>query len=450
MKPVTDSELLRRLEEEPGQPVTDPSILAKLEGKPNAPSYLRETISNVPKSAFEYGKAITAPIHSPVQTFKGISQIAEEAQPAYHVLKALFEGKELFPGVRAIAKNYAERFGGWGNLKQTFKKDPVGTVADFATLLSGIGGVIPKVGAVGRAMEPLNVVGKVASLPLKAIPKSVPEILYKSGAKWSTTLTSKERAAITNTALSNEINLSIKGLEKLEGMIGDFRSKVSSKIDQISQPGQLGFYKFDPKDFFKDFSKLYDEALLSGRPMTNIKTLDRIKKEITTALRTYKPQGLNPDEVQKIKVKIYDDLGKYYSQAKESPMSVKGQKTVARAAKEELESLIPEIKMLNANEGALLELKDALQRASNRITNRDIIGIGTPIKGAMGAATGGVPGAAAGVALGILDLPYVKSKIATVLYRLKEKGIKVRPTPTAIRLGLFQTGRESETPADNE
>ena len=56
----------------------------------------------------------------------------------------------------------------------------------------------------------------------------------------------------------------------------------------------------------------------------------------------------------------------------------------------------------------------------------------------------------AGVALGILDLPYVKSKIATVLYRLKEKGIKVRPTPTAIRLGLFQTGRESETPADNE
>mgnify|MGYP001586670474 FL=1 len=100
--------------------------------------------------------------------------------------------------------------------------------------------------------------------------------------------------------------------------------------------------------------------------------------------------------------------------------------------------------MLNKQEGALIELGEALEKAANRITNRDIIGIGVPIKGGLGGVVGGWKGAAGGVAVGLLDTPAIKSKLAIVLNRLKEKGIQVKPTSTAIRLGLFQMGRENE------
>lgn len=404
-------------------------------------SYLGKTLSNVPKSAFEYGKAVTAPIHSPVQTFKGIGQLAEEANWPEHILKSILEGKELFPGVRAIAKNYAERYGGWENLKKTFQEDPVGTVADFATLLTSAGGIIPKVGMVGQAMEPLNVARRVVSLPFKGVPQAAPNKLYESAAKFSTTLTRPERLKMVNTALTNEIGVSLKGVDKVKKLVDELNDKISQKVAQVSQTGQ---YHLNVDDLFRHFGRLYDEALLSGRPIQNIKMLDKIKRDIRTALTTQKPLGLVPDEVQKLKQNIYKDLDNYYSQVKESPISVKGQKAVAKAAKEELESIIPEIKMLNAKEGALIELKDALERASNRITNRDLLGIGTPIKGTMGGVIGGPPGAAAGIVLGIFDTAPVKSKLAIVINRLRQKGITVKPTPTAIRLGLFETRKEEE------
>ena len=113
---------------------------------------------------------------------------------------------------------------------------------------------------------------------------------------------------------------------------------------------------------------------------------------------------------------------------------------VARAAKEALEEIIPEIKLLNATEGALIDLQTHIERASARITNRDLLGIGMPIKGTMGGVVGGYPGATAGLALGLLDTPIVKSKIAIVLNRLKKQGIKVVPSAAIGRLTAVKAG----------
>ena len=113
---------------------------------------------------------------------------------------------------------------------------------------------------------------------------------------------------------------------------------------------------------------------------------------------------------------------------------------VARSAKEALEEIIPQIKQLNATEGALIDLQTHIERASARITNRDLLGIGMPIKGTMGGVVGGYPGATAGLALGLLDTPIVKSKIAIVLNRLRKHGIKVIPSAAIGRLTAVKAG----------
>ena len=117
-----------------------------------------------------------------------------------------------------------------------------------------------------------------------------------------------------------------------------------------------------------------------------------------------------------------------------------------------LEDIIPEIKQLNKNEGALIELWNALESKANRITNRDLIGIGMPVKMGTGAGvgymfageTGGKIGTKLGFLLGVFDTPQVKSKIALVLSKLKEKGIRVKPSTAMIKLGLYQLGKGQE------
>jgi hypothetical protein len=65
-------------------------------------------------------------------------------------------------------------------------------------------------------------------------------------------------------------------------------------------------------------------------------------------------------------------------------------------------------------------------------------GIGYMFGGPEGAAIGTV----LGFSLGVFDTPQVKAKVALVMNRLREKGITIRPTTAAIKLGLYQTGRE--------
>ena len=60
------------------------------------------------------------------------------------------------------------------------------------------------------------------------------------------------------------------------------------------------------------------------------------------------------------------------------------------------------------------------------------------------AATGGsTAGAAGGMALGLLDTPVIKAKIAILVKGLQKRGLKVNPESVAL-LGLFQFGRAEE------
>ena len=156
-------------------------------------------------------------------------------------------------------------------------------------------------------------------------------------------------------------------------------------------------------------------------------------------------ESISPQDIQSKKITIYKDLEASYEKISSSPASVKAQKVIARGAKDVLVELIPGIKKLNKNYGPLKELYKALDQKAGRISNYDLIPAAVTWKTGMGyAATGGsTMGAAGGMALGLLDTPVVKAKLAILVKGMQKRGLTVNPESIAL-LGIFQAGRAKE------
>jgi len=411
---------------------------------------------NIPSSGYQMGKDIVGAVSHPIQTGKAIGKTAIGA------------AEKLIPGEQEY-EQYADlfvdmmknRYGSVENFKQTVAQDPVGVFADAASVFLSAGAAIRAVGAgskvgaisragavvtrVGAAMEPMNIAARGLAFPLRIGMRNLPSKLYRSAVKFTTKLSEKERVALAQTALDEKIMPTLRGLENLTDKINVINKDIAMLIDKAQTTGAA----MPVEELFKSFDDLKKTYLKeSGKPMKNVRAIESVKREITQANDILKRRVLTPKEAQALKVKIYKELEGYYSKVNNLPASVDAQMAVARSAKEFLEEVIVDenfnsiIKRLNERDGALIELRNALEGPASRISNRDIIGIGVPIKTGAGGTIGGLAGgkvgtgigAGAGLVLGILDTPQAKAGLAIFLNRLKKRGIKVRMTPTLARL----------------
>lgn len=407
---------------------------------------LKEAALNAPKSAYHYGKGIYEALRHPMETAKGIGKLGIGLGQSF--VGKDTENARLYMAVENAMK---ERYGTIDGFKNAVAEDPVGILADVAAILipaSKVAGV-PQVTKFATALEPTNIAIRAAKLPFKLIPEKVPVNLYKSAVKFGTTLTDKQRTAVTKTALNwkHQIMPTEKGLRKLRGLIDEYNTKINALVDQAAVSGKT----IQVDRLYQGLDKVTDQfKLMSDEPLAWDAAFVRLKKQWKATLDLGETR--TPQQVQKIKQGIYRDLAGYYEKFKASPAKVELRKTVARNCRRTLEEIIPEIKQLNKREGALIELWDALESKANRITNRDLIGIGLPLKMGTGAGvgymfageTGGSVGTAVGFALGVFDTPQVKAKIALVAETLRSKKIPIRPTPAAIRLGLFESEKIEE------
>jgi hypothetical protein len=145
-----------------------------------------------------------------------------------------------------------------------------------------------------------------------------------------------------------------------------------------------------------------------------------------------------------MKQNIYKDIESFYTQTKRSPVSIKAQKEVASQLKKGIEFFIPEIKNVNKKWGEVIDLENAMTKVSKRISHRDIMGIGVPAKVIAGKVAAGTGGSIMGLAISLLDVPTIKSRIAILLRKMDKQGIlKESSKAAAIRLGLYEAGRTS-------
>jgi len=431
-----------------------PTELPQAEKKGVVPT-LKAAATNFPSSAYGYGKDLLSLATRPKESAEAAGQLLSGGLQAAVGSQKDTEARQLFS---KFVDNMGGRYGSLENARQTFEQDPVGMAADASSILMGTGlatrlAALPAKSApltslgrglqtVGATLEPTTAAMQGIGAAGKLIPQGVPKKMYESAAKFSTVLTENERATLTKTALANDITPTIKGVVKTNDLIDTLNKKISTMIDEATSGGAARTMPID--ELFKDLDALGKTVLeTSGDPIKGIRAIDAIEAQIRKANKLLQRTDLSPADAQKLKQNIYKELDGAYAEFTNSPVNKKAKKLIAKSAKEYLEEIIPEIKQLNAEEGALIELREVIQRSANRVTNRDLIGIGAPIKAAAGGASG-LPGAVVGYTIGLLDTPAIKSKLAFAIEKLRTKGIKIRSASAAVRLGLINVGRSLE------
>jgi len=279
----------------------------------------------------------------------------------------------------------------------------------------------------------LNLAGPKALEGMKnpSIPGATPiaERMYQSALKPPPSTAASQVRSMVNTGLNAGIPVSEAGQAKLAGLIQDLGDKVKTQI--ASQPNAT-------VNKFAVASRLGETARKFSNQVAPGSDLDAISKTGQEFLDT-QPGAIPATDAQALKQGTYQQLkdrsyGELQSATKEA------QKSLARGIKEELEAQFPEIKGLNAQQAKFYNLDGALERAVNRIQNRDLLSLGGKIAvgTGVGAATGGLEhagtGAIAALALHyVMSDPLVQSRLAIMLNKAGKGAIPINNAFTRVQ-----------------
>lgn len=316
----------------------------------------------------------------------------------------------------------------------------------------------------GRPMIPNPRIGRVVGRA--ALLGKTPEGAYESALKPSTVLSPEERAAAVKTGLDQGIPVSKAGVQKLGDLIDDFNQKIASTIQSdptrpidpnaVSTRANAARVKFakqvnaqpDLNTIEASKQQFLDEQ--GQKPAVPAQSTGILDAQGNPIMRPAKPATPAPDmnasDAQAMKQGTYRVLaGKYGEQGS---ASVEAQKALARGLKEEIATQFPEIGAMNAAESKLLDLQPFLERAVNRISNHQAIGIGTPVAGVAAEAMTGSPGIGrvAMVMKGVLDNSSVKSRLAIAV----SKGAKISPAQAMSRVNAYVASLGSAALAQQE
>ena len=302
-----------------------------------------------------------------------------------------FGSKILASGAENALKTYLQT---GGNLDQTKEAGVVGALAPAIT--------------------------EVAKKPLTLIA----EKLYQSALKPSTTLGKSAIKDIIGTALKEKVWLTNGGVERAAQKIDDLESKLGDVLGTTKIVN--GVETFVPgtatgvipttklKSFVDPIRKFFETVDVQGSKDAQ----EYIDKTVQDFAEKY-PDGIPVGEAQKLKVNTMRYLRSAYGEL--SSVQKEAQKQITRFLKEGIVEKAPVVGDINARLAKLYALDGALEKASARIGNLNLLGLGSKI----GAAAGGKPGAVIGVIADLIDKPWAKSGAAIGLNELAKAAEKV-------------------------
>ena len=263
----------------------------------------------------------------------------------------------------------------------------------------------------------------VANALRLAIPQPIAEAaggaaqkLYRSALKPSTVLDSAKVAAQMQEGMDQGITVSPGGAAKLGDLIDDLNGKISAQIaanpnvpiSRFAVASRLG----DTADAFKN--QVNPASDLAAVQKSGNEFMESQPKQILAS----DAQALKTGTYQQLKARAYGELGS---------ATVESQKALARGLKEELATKFPELNDLNATDSNLIGLDNMMERAVNRISNHQLIGIGTPLAAAGAKAITGsnLASGITGVMKAVFDDPYVKSRAAIALNQASKGAVTI-------------------------
>jgi hypothetical protein len=371
-----------------------------------------EVLTNIPSSAYKYAEDLLTPILSPIDTASALY----EAGPS---------------GIaKAVVQHYVERYGDLDKAMETIKRDPVGAVAD----VSGIGGLVRNiptkatraVGNVAQIADPFRLPGNALKQGGQWLARTqTPQEMYSQAMKPRPSLPADRRARIVETALDEQVMPTKRGVKTVQQRIQDLDNELERYISEATLRG----HQINASDVLMYLDDL--RSTKGGFRKDALKDLDVIDQARADFLEMVEATGrtwVTPAELQAFKRDLYKGIN--YDKARGTKTRVEEDidKNLARAAKDLVAKEIPDAHEINQRMGRLIELESELERASNRIGNRNVIGAGPAWTTTAGASidsalnSGGLF-TAIGAGAGILEKPLVKARLALVIKKMQEKDV---------------------------
>lgn len=277
--------------------------------------------------------------------------------------------------------------------------------------------------------------------------QAVAERMYQSSLKPSVaSYSTSEVKNMVRTGLENEIPVSAGGAAKLGDLVQDLNQKIRAQIAAGTSEGAT-------VNKFKVASRLSDTAQKFETQVTPEADLQAVSDAGNEFLRN-QPAEIPALRAQDLKAGTYKQLAGKYGEL--SSATKEAQKALARGIKEELQTQFPEIQGLNAQEGKLIGLDEALERAVRRIDNRNIMSLGGKIAAAgagtvLGVESGhAIAGTVGGLVMHeVLTDPLLQSKLAIALNKTgKGASIATSRAKVAGYLNALGNAANSEQPSD--
>lgn len=271
-----------------------------------------KAIGNVPSSAVGLIKSVGTAILNPIDTIKSIGSIikgtgaklAETAIEDTTVGQKLLEkqnekriqvgmepfktdasGKLQVPetpdlqAINAVGKFISDRYGSVDKLRETVIEDPVGVLADLATVISGGAGAISKVGDVSKIAEISNIGSKLSKVsqaiePINAISKTSSKI----GNTIADTTIGRITKDIIPTSTDMQRSQVTKALDLTQGDLANISKKTGNDVTDFIISNDL--LKATPEDVaqsLNDFRKAQKDLKASEiAKVTNIYTPEQV------------------------------------------------------------------------------------------------------------------------------------------------------------------------------
>lgn len=415
MKEVTDPNIIKMLEGD-SQEVTDPNILAALEGgapvEQDAGFDWNKAMQNFPDSLGRALEAIAMPVYRPGQFIEGLKNVgmAGVENFASNMNPALPEEYQVTetPALDDLIAPYVERYGSLEGLKKAAEEDPAGVGLDVISALTGGAGAARAAGTTTKAA--------IGDKPAKMIEEVVKFPPSKHSAS--------ERKAMAETILDEKISLSPEGLTKVGNLIED----LNSEVDRIIAANDKGA-DYPRAWVLRNLEKMKNKTLGQIEGRKDRQTINKIISEQLKEIEEVGRPNMSLKELQDFKKNTYKKVN--WNQAKNKQVTKnETYREIGKTARQDIESLAPEVSAVNKREGALIELLDALEQPVNRIDNRDMFGIDAAIKPGAGHLIGGAVGASeigtiAGAIAHLGGRPKMKAAIAQFMHNLKKKEPKI-------------------------
>jgi len=418
-------------------------LLAKSSG------ILGSTAKNIPASGAEFVGNLIEPIRHPIQTARNLKDLAVGTA---ELIIPGEQGKEKV--ARAVGRFYKKRYGSIENAVKTFNEDPVGFAADLSGFLSLGGGVISKVGKLsdignaiknaGSVLDPLTAIPKVGAKALAGTVGKTSRSFAKTALKLRTDLGLERINVLAEKFLNSNLKVNEKTLNIFKRQTDAIRKEVNDIITNLTKEG-----KTIPRQRFLDaMDNLIVDRRRQGFGVPEVRLIERLKKEFIKQEEPF----ISIDKVQDIKKGMnrgfQQNINSTFNQVRKKVIEAK-----RNVAMESLNELSPQLKTLNADDSAIIELSKAIEKRVILLENKESVATpGLAAGGFAGGVASGNPQAlAAGSAFAvtsifitkILESPNVQLKLGRALAKAHSAALKSGIT-TPVTQSLFQQGRASE------